>query len=180
MKLSIDKIDLQRGLARLQAIVEKRSSMPILANVADGERKERERSARFSAHGSRGRIRGSQPAKVAAWRADHLGRKLMTSYANSRMTRSSSSRPATAYLDIRWPRSLHLAAPAPRISDPPDFRPAAWFVSGSSAFADDRGHDVRRASSSMRPATTSTASLRSRAGEREIRMVATDGHRLHS
>ena len=33
MKLTIEKVDLQRGLARLQAIVEKRSSMPILANV---------------------------------------------------------------------------------------------------------------------------------------------------
>lgn len=40
MKLSIDKSELQRGLARLQAVVEKRNSMPILANVllnASGE-----------------------------------------------------------------------------------------------------------------------------------------------
>jgi len=33
MKLTIEKSDLQRGLSRLQAVVEKRSSMPILANV---------------------------------------------------------------------------------------------------------------------------------------------------
>jgi DNA polymerase-3 subunit beta len=33
MKLSIPKAELQRGLARLQSIVEKRSTMPILANV---------------------------------------------------------------------------------------------------------------------------------------------------
>jgi DNA polymerase-3 subunit beta len=33
MKLSIPKSDLQRGLTRIQAIVEKRNSMPILANV---------------------------------------------------------------------------------------------------------------------------------------------------
>ncbi|MGH9390420.1 MAG: DNA polymerase III subunit beta, partial [Vicinamibacteria bacterium] len=33
MKLSIAKSELQRGLARLQAIVEKRNTMPILANV---------------------------------------------------------------------------------------------------------------------------------------------------
>ena len=33
MKLTIDKAELQRGLGRLQAIVEKRNSMPILANV---------------------------------------------------------------------------------------------------------------------------------------------------
>jgi DNA polymerase-3 subunit beta len=33
MKLSIAKAELQKGLARIQAIVEKRNSMPILANV---------------------------------------------------------------------------------------------------------------------------------------------------
>ena len=33
MKLSVDKNELQRGLGRIQAIVEKRNSMPILANV---------------------------------------------------------------------------------------------------------------------------------------------------
>jgi DNA polymerase-3 subunit beta len=33
MKLSIEKGELQRGLSRIQAIVEKRNSMPILANV---------------------------------------------------------------------------------------------------------------------------------------------------
>ena len=33
MKLSIPKNELQRGLARIQSIVEKRNTMPILANV---------------------------------------------------------------------------------------------------------------------------------------------------
>ena len=33
MKLTIDKSDLHRGLSHLQAVVEKRNSMPILANV---------------------------------------------------------------------------------------------------------------------------------------------------
>jgi DNA polymerase-3 subunit beta len=33
MKLAIGKAELQRGLARIQAIVEKRNSMPILANA---------------------------------------------------------------------------------------------------------------------------------------------------
>jgi DNA polymerase-3 subunit beta len=33
MKLTIEKTDLHRGLSRLQAVVEKRNSMPILANV---------------------------------------------------------------------------------------------------------------------------------------------------
>src|SRR5262245_22551075 len=33
MKLTIPRAELQRGLARIQAIVEKRNSMPILANA---------------------------------------------------------------------------------------------------------------------------------------------------
>ena len=33
MKLSIPKNELQRGLGRIQSIVEKRNTMPILANV---------------------------------------------------------------------------------------------------------------------------------------------------
>ena len=33
MNLKITKSELQRGLARIQAIVEKRNSMPILSNV---------------------------------------------------------------------------------------------------------------------------------------------------
>ena len=36
MKLSIEKPELLRGLGRIQAIVEKRNSMPILANVLIG------------------------------------------------------------------------------------------------------------------------------------------------
>jgi DNA polymerase-3 subunit beta len=40
MKLVIDKMDLQKGLSRIQTLVERRTTMPILANVlleADGE-----------------------------------------------------------------------------------------------------------------------------------------------
>ncbi len=41
MHLSIQRAELQRGLSRIQAIVEKRNSMPILSNVrieaSDGE-----------------------------------------------------------------------------------------------------------------------------------------------
>ena len=33
MKFSIDKNELQKGLARIQSVVEKRNTMPILANV---------------------------------------------------------------------------------------------------------------------------------------------------
>ena len=40
MKLSIEKAELQRGLGRIQSIVEKRNTMPILANVLLEARKQ--------------------------------------------------------------------------------------------------------------------------------------------
>ena len=65
MKLSIEKTDLQRGLARLQAIVEKRSSMPILANVlVTASGKAESGRLELAATDLEVGIRGSQPAKV--------------------------------------------------------------------------------------------------------------------
>ncbi len=66
MKLTIDKNDLQRGLGRLQAIVEKRNSMPILANVlltAGG--KDDNGSLELAATDLEIGIRGVESAKVS-------------------------------------------------------------------------------------------------------------------
>src|SRR3990172_12248137 len=65
MKLSIDKVELQRGLARIQAIVERRNSMPILANVLLEARKEGSGSLLIAATDLEVGIRGAHPAKVA-------------------------------------------------------------------------------------------------------------------
>ena len=65
MKLSITKGELTKGLARIQAIVEKRNSMPILANVlleATGEG--REGLLQLSATDLEVGVQGSQPAQV--------------------------------------------------------------------------------------------------------------------
>ena len=51
MKLSIAKAELQKGLARIQSIVEKRNTMPILANVLLEARKQgREGMLDLAAH----------------------------------------------------------------------------------------------------------------------------------
>jgi len=65
MKLSITKGELTKGLARIQAIVEKRNSMPILANVlleATGEGGEG--LLQLSATDLEVGVQGSQPAQV--------------------------------------------------------------------------------------------------------------------
>jgi DNA polymerase-3 subunit beta len=65
MKLAIQKTDLQRGLARLQAIVEKRNAMPILANVlATASGRGDAGSLELAATDLEVGIRGSHPAVV--------------------------------------------------------------------------------------------------------------------
>ena len=65
MKLSIQKADLQRGLGRIQAIVERRNSMPILANVLLDASKEDGGSLLIAATDLEVGIRSSQDASVA-------------------------------------------------------------------------------------------------------------------
>ncbi len=67
MKFTIDRAELQRGLARIQAIVEKRNSMPILANVLlEAPTKGKEAEIIFSATDLEVGIRGTHQASVAA------------------------------------------------------------------------------------------------------------------
>ncbi len=65
MKLSIDKSELQRGLGRIQAIVEKRNSMPILANVLLTASGKGDGRLELAATDLEVGIRGSHPAQVA-------------------------------------------------------------------------------------------------------------------
>lgn len=67
MKLSISKTELQRGLARIQAIVEKRNSMPILSNVLlEASKPAAGGRLQLAATDLEVGIRGSHEADVAA------------------------------------------------------------------------------------------------------------------
>ena len=66
MKLSIGKHEFQRGLTRIQAIVEKRNTMPILANVLLEASKDGDAGAlAFAATDLEVGIWGSHPADVS-------------------------------------------------------------------------------------------------------------------
>jgi DNA polymerase-3 subunit beta len=65
MKLSIDKNELQRGLGRIQAIVEKRNSMPILANVLLDASKDESGALRLAATDLEVGIRSRHDAAVS-------------------------------------------------------------------------------------------------------------------
>ena len=64
MKLVIPKSELQRGLARIQSIVEKRNTMPILANVYLEAKSGKDASLELAATDLEVGIRSSQPADV--------------------------------------------------------------------------------------------------------------------
>ena len=64
MKLSIAKNELQRGLTRIQSIVEKRNTMPILANVLLEASKTGSGALSLAATDLEVGIRSSHPAEV--------------------------------------------------------------------------------------------------------------------
>ena len=67
MKFSIEKHELRKGLSRIQAIVEKRNSMPILANVLmEATGKAESGSLELAATDLEVGIRGSYTADVAS------------------------------------------------------------------------------------------------------------------
>ncbi len=64
MKLAIPKSELQRGLGRIQSIVEKRNTMPILANVYLEAKSGKDATLELAATDLEVGIRSSQPAEV--------------------------------------------------------------------------------------------------------------------
>ena len=107
MKLQIAKSELQKGLGRIQAIVEKRNSMPILANVLiEAEKASGGGLLRLSATDLEVGVRGQHPAEVdktggltvAAKKLFEIIRELPDESVALETT-------ANSYLDLRCARS---------------------------------------------------------------------------
>src|SRR5262245_39739121 len=107
MKLVISKAELQRGLSRIQAIVEKRNSMPILANAyLEASGSEKEGRLQLAAYDLEVGLRGSHEASVrepgsltvAAKKLFEIVREL----PDEPLTLSST---ANSYLELRCARS---------------------------------------------------------------------------
>jgi DNA polymerase III subunit beta len=182
MKLSIEKADLQRGLARLQAIVEKRSSMPILANVlvtasGKGETGRLELAATDLEVG----IRGAQPAKVQKPGALTISaRKLYDIVRELPDETIALEATSNAYLELRCGRARFTLAGTDAEEYPslPDFAPGrmvrlqaavlSQMIEGTmyAASQDETRYNLNGVYFEVAPETS------------RIRMVATDGHRL--
>jgi DNA polymerase III subunit beta len=182
MKLTIDKADLQRGLARLQAIVEKRSSMPILANVlATASGKGESGRLELAATDLEVGIRGSQPAKISkAGGLTISARKLYDIVRELPDEPIHLEATPNAYLDIRCGRSRFTLAGTDAAEYPtlPDFSPGrmvrlqaavlSQMIEGTmyAASMDETRYNLNGVYFEVVPDTA------------RIRMVATDGHRL--
>jgi DNA polymerase-3 subunit beta len=182
MKLTIEKVDLQRGLARLQAIVEKRSSMPILANVlvtasGKGDSGRLELAATDLEVG----IRGSQAAKVQKPGALTISaRKLYDIVRELPDEAIQLEATPNAYLDIRCGRSRFTLAGTAAEEYPslPDFAPGRMVRLQAAVLSQMIEGTMYAASMDETRYNLNGVYFEVLAETGRIRMVATDGHRL--
>jgi len=182
MKLTIEKPNLQRGLARLQAIVEKRSSMPILANVlvtasGKGDSGRLELAATDLEVG----IRGSQSAKVQKPGALTISaRKLYDIVRELPDETIQLEATPNAYLDIRCGRSHFTVAGTAAEEYPslPDFAPGRMVRLQAAVLSQMIEGTMYAASMDETRYNLNGVYFEVLADTSRIRMVATDGHRL--
>ena len=182
MKLVIDKADLQRGLARIQAIVEKSNSMPILANVlldasADDDRLELAATdlevGIRSRHGAK--VEESGGVTVSARKLYDIVRELPDEAVTLQAT-------ANAYLEIHCGRARFSLAGAAAEEYPslPEFAPDKLVTLPSAVLADmiDRTMYAASVDETRYNLNGVFFEVDSDAEEHKLRMVATDGHRM--
>ncbi len=181
MKLTILKSEFLRGLGRIQSIVEKRNSMPILANVLlDAPKKGKEARLILSATDLEVGIRSQHPADIAAAGALTISaKKLFEIVRELPDEKVEIEATANSYLEIRCNRSRFTLAGTAAEEYPtlPEFSPEKTVAMPASVL------------SAMIDCTMYAASVDETRynlngvyfevlGEGAIRMVATDGHRL--
>lgn len=178
MKLTIAKADLQRGLARIQSIVEKRNSMPILANAlldaADGR-------LEIAATDLEVGIRGSEPAEVSkpggltvsAKKLFEIVRELPDDRVQLEATPNS-------YLEIQCARARFTLAGTASEEYPtlPVFAPARTAMVQAAVLGSMIERTMYAASADETRYNLNGVYLEVLEETGKIRMAATDGHRL--
>lgn len=180
MKLEIERADLQRGLARLQAIVEKRNSMPILANVlltADKEKGTLELAATDLEVG----VRGVHPAKVQKGGSlTASARKLFDIVKELPDEPVQLTATSNAYLELRCGRARFSLAgtDAEEYPDLPEFSPEKLVRLQAAVLSQMVERTMYAASVDETRYNLNGVHFEVSSDEGKIRMVATDGHRL--
>lgn len=182
MKLSIPKSELQRGLTRIQAIVEKRNSMPILANVLlEATGKGKEGSLRLAATDLEVGIQSLHAASVAktggltvsAKKLYEIVRELPDEDVELEATK-------TSFLAIRCARVNFTLAGTAAEEYPtlPSFSPEKTVPVQAAVLSTMIERTMYASSVDETRYNLNGVHLEVLADSGKIRMVATDGHRL--
>jgi len=182
MKLSIAQSELQRGLARIQSIVEKRSTMPILANVLIEAEKEKD-GGRLSlaATDLEVGVRGTHPAKVGkAGSVTASAKKLFEIVRQLPDEDVSIEVSANAYLDIRCARAhFNLAgSAAEEYPSLPTYSPKKVASVQAVLLGEMIEKTMYATCTDETRYNLNGVLLEHQADTSKLRMVATDGHRL--
>lgn len=182
MKLTIQKSEFVRGLGRIQSIVEKRNSMPILANVLlDAPKKGKECRLVLSATDLEVGIRSQHPADVATAGALTVSaKKLFEIVRELPDEKIELEATANAYLEIRCNRSRFTLAGTAAEEYPtlPEFSPEKTVTIPAATLSAMIEATMYAASVDETRYNLNGVYFEVLGGPGEIRMVATDGHRL--
>ncbi len=182
MKLSIEKSELLKALGRIQAIVEKRNSMPILANVLiEAENRNGEDSLQFSATDLEVGIRSLQSIQMEKAGALTVAAKkffeIVRELPDEKVLLEST---ANSYLDIRCGRSHFTLAGTAAEEYPtlPEFSPEQTVSLPSELLSGMIERTMYAASVDETRYNLNGVYFEVQQELGKIRMVATDGHRL--
>ncbi len=184
MKLSTSKLELQRGLGRIQAVVEKRNTMPILANVllrASVGKGEDEGTLELAATDLEIGIRSLHPVAVA-----EAGEITVSAKKIYEIVRELPEEPihlevaSNSYVTLRCARAeFSLAGSAvEEYPNLPEFSPGKMALLQSPVLADMIARTMYAASADETRYNLNGVFLEQHSANNSIRMIATDGHRL--
>lgn len=182
MKFSIEKTELQKGLARIQAIVEKRNSMPILANVLiETSKKGKSSQLQLSATDLEVGIRGVHEAKVeTAGGVTASAKKLFEIVRELPDEPVQISTTDNQYLDIRCARAKFVLAGTAAEEYPtlPEFTPGKTVTLQAAVLSTMIERTMYATSLDETRYNLNGVYFEVLPDGGKIRMVATDGHRL--
>ena len=182
MKFSIEKGEFQRGLGRIQSIVEKRNTMPILANaLLEVSGKKDGGTLELAATDLEVGIRSSHPCEVAKpGRLTVSARKLHEIVRELPEERVHLEASSNAYLTLRCARAEFTLAGTtaeeyPSIST---FAPSQLAIVPAAVLSEMIERTMYAASTDETRYNLNGVYLERVAETGKLRMVATDGHRL--
>jgi len=182
MKLSIAKSEFLRGLGRIQSIVEKRNSMPILANtLIEAPEKGKEAKLQLAATDLEVGIRSLHPANVkSAGGLTVSAKKLFEIVRELPDEQVELEATANSYLEIRCNRSRFTLAGTAAEEYPtlPEFNPKKTVAFSADILSAMIERTMYAASVDETRYNLNGVYFEVLGESGEVRLVATDGHRL--